>query len=109
MKGRAETRGDGQDRVGRLLIRSEFAVALVEVDHGANGSRLMIEDCRSGACNYFDALELVSLVTARHEELDFLLDPARLFGETREHRPDARRAEIPTGLTVASDRSDDDE
>jgi hypothetical protein len=60
-----------------LRLASEFASVEVGRDDRGNGPRLMIRDTRSGRRVFLDPLELAALVSARHEELWPLLDPAR--------------------------------
>jgi len=62
-----------------MELKSEFADVKVEVDHSANGPRLMIQDLKSGMTNYLDPLELECLAWARHEDLTLLLDPSHEF------------------------------
>ncbi len=59
------------------VVASEFAAVSVSVDHAGNGPRLRLEDLRSGAVRYLDALELESIVWAPSEWVRELLDPSR--------------------------------
>ena len=70
-----------------MELKSEFADVKIELDHSANGPRLMIQDLRTGMTNYLDPLELECLAWARHEDLTLLLDPSREFGhENDDHQ-----------------------
>lgn len=60
-----------------LRVSSEFADVTVALDDEANGSRLRLEDAKTGQVRHLDALELESLVWAAPEELAALLDPSR--------------------------------
>ena len=64
-----------------MIVRNEFASARVTLDESGNGPRLLIEDLRTGARQYFDALQLVSLAEADPQDWQFILDPARLLRE----------------------------
>lgn len=59
------------------VIASEFATVRVTVDSRGNGARLRVEDLRSGAVRYLDALELESIVWAPEHWLRDLLDPSQ--------------------------------
>ena len=59
------------------VIASEFATVAVSVDVRGNGARLRLEDLRSGAVRYLDALELESIVWAPEHWVRELLDPSR--------------------------------
>jgi hypothetical protein len=58
------------------IVGSEFAEVAVSLDHQANGTRLRLEDLRSGRVRYLDALELETIVWLRAEHLARLLDPS---------------------------------
>lgn len=58
------------------LVGSEFAEVAINVDNGANGPRLRVEDMRTGRVRYLDALELETLVWLPQDALDNLLDPS---------------------------------
>lgn len=60
-----------------VLLRSEFAVVQVRVDRSANGDRLCIQDLRSGRVFHLDPLELERLTTIRHQDLTYVVSPAR--------------------------------
>lgn len=60
-----------------VLLRSEFAVVQVSVDRSANGDRLRIQDLRSGRVFHLDPLELERLTTIRHQDLTYVVSPAR--------------------------------
>jgi hypothetical protein len=57
-------------------VANEFATVAVSVDHRGNGTRLRLEDLRSGTVRYLDALELESIVWAPEDVLRTLLDPS---------------------------------
>lgn len=59
------------------LVASEFAAVSVSVDTRGNGRRLRLEDRRSGAVRYLDALELECIVWAPEDWIRDLLDPSR--------------------------------
>lgn len=65
------------DLADGVVLRSEFAVVRVSVDRSANGDRLRVEDLRSGRCFHFDPLELERLTTIRHQDLAYVVSPAR--------------------------------
>lgn len=48
-----------------LVVHSEFALALLTVDRGANGDRLHLLFPRSGTEAYVDPLELELLIASR--------------------------------------------
>lgn len=58
------------------VVFSEFASVSVAVETGGTGARLRLEDLRSGAVRYVDALELESLVWAPDHWWRRLLDPS---------------------------------
>ena len=76
-----------------FLVRNEFAVARVSLDECGNGPRLLIEDLRTGARQYFDALQLVSLAEADPRDWEFLMDPARLLAEDPHADPELEERE----------------
>ncbi len=47
------------DQVG--IVASEFATVSLSIDNAGNGTRLRIEDLRTGHVGYLDALELETL------------------------------------------------
>jgi hypothetical protein len=63
------------DDVG--VVASEFATVRVSLDTQGNSPRLRLEDLRSGAVRFLDALELESIVWAPEGFLRELLDPSR--------------------------------
>ena len=58
------------------VVASEFAQVAVRLDDTANGTRLRLEDLRTGRVRYLDALELETIVWLRDEHLNRLLDPS---------------------------------
>lgn len=58
------------------VVASEFATVRVSVDHEGNGVRLRLEDLRSGAVRFVDALELESVIWAPEDWFRQLLDPS---------------------------------
>ena len=62
------------DRTG--VVASEFATVSVSLDRHGNSTRLRLEDLRSGAVRYLDALELESIVWAPEHWVRALLDPS---------------------------------
>jgi hypothetical protein len=58
-----------------LLLTSEFAKVKLDLDTSGNGTRLRIEDLKTGHIGYLDPLELESLAWATKGELAPLLDP----------------------------------
>jgi hypothetical protein len=58
------------------LVASEFAQVAVRLDETANGTRLRLEDLRTGRVRYLDALELETIVWLRDEHLGRLMDPS---------------------------------
>lgn len=58
------------------VVASEFAQVAVRLDETANGTRLRLEDLRTGRVRYLDALELETIVWLRDEHLGRLLDPS---------------------------------
>lgn len=60
----------------RLVIRNEFATVAVSARSSTLGTRLRIEDLRTGQFVELDALELESLAWALHGDLAPLLDPS---------------------------------
>jgi hypothetical protein len=61
---------------GAGIVASEFAQVAVRLDQTANGTRLRLEDLRTGRVRYLDALELETIVWLRDEHLGRLLDPS---------------------------------
>ncbi|OMP67274.1 hypothetical protein [Domibacillus epiphyticus] len=59
-----------------ITLKSEFAHVKVKKDTSANGTRLLIEDVRTGKINFFDPLELECLAWTEHKELNDLLNPS---------------------------------
>lgn len=59
------------------VVASEFATVSVSVDARGNSTRLRVEDLRSGAVRYLDALELESIVWAPDSWVRALLDPSQ--------------------------------
>jgi hypothetical protein len=57
-------------------VKSEFAALRVTLDDAANGTRLRIEDLRTGHVRYLDALELETVAWLPGDVIDHLLDPA---------------------------------
>ncbi|HEY6498899.1 MAG TPA: hypothetical protein VIZ20_05695 [Streptosporangiaceae bacterium] len=58
------------------VVASEFAQVAVRLDETANGTRLRLEDLRTGRVRYLDALELETIVWLRDEHLGRLMDPS---------------------------------
>lgn len=58
------------------VVASEFAEVAVRLDETANGTRLRLEDLRTGRVRYLDALELETIVWLRDEHLGRLMDPS---------------------------------
>ena len=58
------------------VVASEFAQVAVRLDRTANGTRLRLEDLRTGRVRYLDALELETIVWLRDEHLGRLMDPS---------------------------------
>lgn len=58
------------------VVASEFATVRVSLDREANGTRLRLEDLRSGAVRFVDALELESVIWAPDDWFRTLLDPS---------------------------------
>jgi hypothetical protein len=58
------------------VVASEFAQVAVRLDATANGTRLRLEDLRTGRVRYLDALELETIVWLRDEHLGRLMDPS---------------------------------
>jgi hypothetical protein len=58
------------------VVASEFATVKVTLEQGVSGARLRVEDLRSDAVRYLDALELESLVWAPDDWWRRLLDPS---------------------------------
>ncbi|HEX4255833.1 MAG TPA: hypothetical protein VH089_12125 [Streptosporangiaceae bacterium] len=58
------------------VVASEFAQVAVRLDETANGTRLRLEDLRTGQVRYLDALELETIVWLRDEHLGRLMDPS---------------------------------
>jgi hypothetical protein len=57
-------------------VESEFASVSLSIDHAGNGSRLRIEDLRTGHVGFLDALELETLAWLPEGALHPLLDPS---------------------------------
>jgi len=57
-------------------VTSEFASVDVAVDTTANGTRLRLEDLRSGRVRFLDALELETIIWLPDGHLRQLLDPS---------------------------------
>jgi hypothetical protein len=58
------------------VVASEFATVAIQLDEGANGTRLRLEDLRTGRVRFLDALELETIVWLRDDHLSALLDPS---------------------------------
>ncbi|GAA4737079.1 hypothetical protein [Actinomycetospora chibensis] len=58
------------------VVSSEFAAVSVSIDHDGNSARLRLEDLRSGAVRFVDALELESIVWAPEGWFRRLMDPS---------------------------------
>jgi len=58
------------------VVASEFAQVAVRLDETANGTRLRLEDMRTGRVRFLDALELETIVWLRDEHLSRLMDPS---------------------------------
>jgi hypothetical protein len=58
-------------------VSSEFAALAVAIDDTGNGTRLRVEDLRTGHIRYLDALELETLSWLPADTVDRLLDPSR--------------------------------
>jgi len=69
------------------IVSSEFATVEVSVDERGNGSRLRLDDRRTGHVGYLDALELETLAWLPEGALHRLLDPSH--HRWREDRPDS--------------------
>jgi hypothetical protein len=59
------------------VVANEFATVAVSVDDRGNGTRLRLEDLRTGTVRYLDALELESIVWAPEGWMRALLDPSQ--------------------------------
>ncbi|MDD7938393.1 hypothetical protein PHK61_08170 [Actinomycetospora lutea] len=59
------------------VVASEFATVSVSVDDHGNGTRLRLEDLRTGTVRFLDALELESIVWAPESWMRALLDPSQ--------------------------------
>ena len=59
------------------IVANEFATVSVSVDDRGNGTRLRLEDLRTGTVRYLDALELESIVWAPEAWMRTLLDPSQ--------------------------------
>ena len=70
----AESESDSEAGIG--MVEGEFASVRVSLDHEGNGTRLRLEDLRSGAVRHLDALELESIVWAPDDWVRALLDPS---------------------------------
>ena len=57
-------------------VSSEFAALAVAIDDAGNGTRLRVEDLRTGHVRYLDALELETLSWLPADTVDRLLDPS---------------------------------
>jgi hypothetical protein len=57
-------------------VAGEFAALAVSIDDAANGTRLRVEDLRTGHVRYLDALELETLSWLPPAIVDRLLDPS---------------------------------
>jgi len=69
------------------IVSSEFATVEVSVDECGNGSRLRLDDRRTGQVGYLDALELETLAWLPEGALHRLLDPSH--HRWREDRQDS--------------------
>jgi len=69
--------GESIETDAGVVLRSEFSVVRVAVDRTANGDRLRLEDLRSGRVFWLDPLEIERLTTIRHEDLTYVVTPAR--------------------------------
>ncbi|MDD7936330.1 hypothetical protein [Actinomycetospora straminea] len=58
------------------VVANEFATVSVSVDDRGNGTRLRLEDLRTGTVRHLDALELESIVWAPESWMRALLDPS---------------------------------
>ena len=58
------------------VVASEFAQVAVCLDQTANGTRLRLEDLRTGRVRYLDALELETIIWLPEGHLTRLLDPS---------------------------------
>lgn len=58
------------------VLASEFADIEVTVDHRGNGDRLMLRDLRGERVEYFDPLELETLVWSGRSVLTAQMDPS---------------------------------
>jgi hypothetical protein len=86
-----EPDGDlGLDRAP-LRLANEFATVDVELDTRGNGPRLKVSDRRSGHRVYLDPLELASLTTSSRDDLERLVDPARVGRAGHEERSSRAR------------------
>lgn len=69
---------DGTSSLHELgVVASEFGTVSVSVDSAGNSTRLRLEDLRTGAVRYLDALELESIVWAPDQWMRALLDPSQ--------------------------------
>jgi hypothetical protein len=64
------------DRFDDGVVASEFATVAVSLDHTANGTRLRLQDQRTGRVRFLDALELETIVWLEDAHLSKLLDPS---------------------------------
>ena len=81
-------RNGGVPGDGRLHLANEFASVTVELDVGANGPRLRIENMQNRRVVYLDPLELASLTWLNHDSLGPFLDPSRTGWSSHEGAPD---------------------
>lgn len=58
------------------VVDSEFAQVSVRIDRDANGSRLRLEDLRTGRVRFLDALELETVIWLNDDHLSSLMDPS---------------------------------
>ena len=73
----AEAHGSGPSPRELGVVASEFGTVSVSVDAQGNSTRLRLEDLRTGAVRYLDALELESIVWAPETWMRVLLDPSQ--------------------------------
>lgn len=65
-----------------MILESEFACVELTLDYSGNGPTLRVQDLRSGAVTFLDALLLESLVWASPIQLDGLVDPGWRWGSS---------------------------
>ncbi len=58
------------------IVGSEFAAVAVSLDDLGNGTRLRLQDIRTGRVRFLDALELEAIIWLPDEHLAALLDPS---------------------------------